>query len=276
MTTGVLAAVLTLEVLSFPVHSARAAAASLAIEHAATAAGSRVRRTRGYEGASDLLVLWGPGAPDRFEPMRRHLAAGGHVVALDLAYWQREQKFRISFDAAHPQAWVMRRPLSSDRLVDDGIVIRDAWDPRGPVVVGGIGEKAGVQYGIEMVRGWERAVIAQVQAAGRMVVYRPKRATGWSPDGVARASHVPIDACLSGASAVVTWHSNVAVDAIRLGIPVVCRDGAASAVASNLWREDLTPLSAEARETFLSNLAWFQWAPDEAQACWQFIQEALA
>ena len=39
-----------------------------------------------------------------------------------------------------------------------------------------------------------------------------------------------IDQALTGCSLVVTWHSNVAVDAIRMGIPVVCRDGAAAAV----------------------------------------------
>jgi len=269
------AALLTLEILTFPAHSSRASIAASALEHAAVRAGSRVRRSESYEGVSDLLAIWGPGAPDRVEPMRRQMAAGGHVVALDLAYWQRERKFRVSFDAAHPQDWVMRRLLASTRLAQDGIAFVDAWDPRGPVIVAGIGEKAGVQYGVDVVRTWEQAVIAQARSEGRRVYYRPKRQTSWRPNDVPVAGHGSIEACLAGASAVVTWHSNVAVDAIRAGIPAVCRDGAAAAVCPREWRSDLRPLSPETQRAFLANLAWFQWAPDEADACWAFIREAL-
>jgi hypothetical protein len=56
----------------------------------------------------------------------------------------------------------------------------------------------------------------------------------------------PIEHVLAGASLVVTWHSNVAVDAIRLGIPVICREGAAAAVCpSELGADDPRPLDPE-------------------------------
>ncbi len=103
----------------------------------------------------------------------------------------------------------------------------------------------------------------------RPLVYRPKpRETGH-----------PIEDVLAGCSLLITWHSNVAVDAIRMGIPVICRDGAPAAVCpSGLSSDPPSPLSADVRDRFLINLAWFQWgwAPIEAQGCWTFLQELLS
>jgi hypothetical protein len=87
----------------------------------------------------------------------------------------------------------------------------------------------------------------------------------------------PIDQALAGASLVVTWHSNVAVDAIRLGLPVICRDGAAAAVCPSDFRTtDPQPLPASVRDRFLANLAWFQWSNSEAAAFWPWAQEMLS
>ncbi len=271
---AIAAVVLTVELLQFQIQSTRSIKIFESLGKAAPAHGLSVHRTSRYQGGADLLVLWGPGAPDRFEPLRRQVANGGHVIALDLAYWDRDHKFRVSFDAPHPQAWVMKRPMPLTRLLADAVPILNTWNPDGPVIVAGIGEKAGVQYGSTAVREWESSVISQVKAAGRPVFYRPKK-QGPVP-GVPQAKAGPIDGALAGASCVVTWHSNVAVDAIRLGIPAVCRDGAAAAVCPSTWRQDLAPLDAGTRSQFLSNLAFFQWLPTEASQCWAFVRETLA
>lgn len=268
------AATRTVECLRFTPETARAAEALQALARGAAAAGIRIVPTSQYVGASDWLLLWGPGAPNRFAPMRDQVAAGGHVLALDGAYWQRDRKFRISIDAAHPQQWVLRKSLPASRYEADLGQHRAAWDPDGPVIVAGIGEKALVQYG-SVVMAWEAEMIAAARASGRTVLYRPKK-SGPVPAGVERASAAPIDQALYGASAVITWHSNVAVDAIRYGIPVVCKDGAAAAVCASTWSNTLMPLSIEWRQRFLQNLAWFQWAPSEAEACWAFLLELLA
>lgn len=110
----------------------------------------------------------------------------------------------------------------------------------------------------------------------RKIVYRTKKIGGPVPDGVTIAPMIPIELALAGASLVITWHSNVAVDAIRLGIPVICRDGAASAICpSDFGHDDPTPVAEDVREQFLRNLAYFQWAPNEATACWQFLREVM-
>jgi hypothetical protein len=81
---------------------------------------------------------------------------------------------------------------------------------------------------------------------------------------------------LAGSSLLVTWHSNVAVDAIRMGIPVVCREGAAAAVCPSELPETIAPMADDVRDRFLANLAWFQWRPDEAPEFWRWVPEVLA
>ncbi len=272
---AVAAAVLTAELLHFQVQSHRATQVLNAMQQAATKANVKARRTDRFDGASQVLLLWGPGAPDRVEPMRRQVANGGHAVVFDLSYWQRDHKFRVSIDAPHPQARVMAHARTPARFDADPVPVANLWKPDGPVVIAGIGEKATVQYGSD-VGTWEGEMIARAKAAGREVIYRPKKTDGRAPSGVTVASHGKIDSVLRGASAVVTWHSNVAVDAIRLGIPAICRDGAAAAVCGREWAPDLRPLDDAARRQFLANLAWFQWSPNEARQCWHWLIEVLA
>jgi hypothetical protein len=266
----------TVELLRFAPQSKRTAEFFEALAQAAPGAGIDLMVTDTYRGTASWLLLWGPGAPDRLPPMRQQLASGGHVVCADLAYWSRDTKVRVSIDAPHPQAWVLRQDWPGTRWQQDPAPIADTWDPRGPVLVAGIGEKATVQYGDDLVRAWERSMLHMAQARGCEVRYRPKLLRGVVLDGIPRAGTGPIDPILQGCSRVITWHSNVAVDAIRMGIPVICRDGAAAAVCPSTWTDDASPLAVDVRDRFLTNLAWFQWSGSEAAACWAFLRELLA
>jgi len=271
---AVAAAMITVEMLRFGPMSHRSQSLFNALAAASSKAHVKTAWSDTYKGEAEWLLIWGPGAPDRFAPMQRHLELGGHVVAFDLAYWDRDQKARVSIDGAHPQAWVMRRDWPTSRLKSDGIAISDAWNPKGPVIVAGIGRKARVQYG-EAVDAWEQA---QIRAcAGRQVRYRvkPGHSQAPPPPGLPLASG-SIERALAGASLLVTWHSNVAVDAIRMGIPVVCRDGAAAAVCPSVVTPEQRPLSNDVRDRFLANLAWFQWSHTESVQCWTFLRELLA
>jgi hypothetical protein len=262
------AAGLTVECVRYLPETHRAAEALNGFRRGASAVGIELATTEAYHGHSPWLLLWGPGAPERRAAMQRHTAAGGHAIALDLAYWSRDQKVRLTVDAPHPQALVMRRPLPAYRLKADSPPIADNyWRPHGPVVIAGIGRKATTQYGAEVVEAWEerQAEACRARWPLRPVVRRPKPLTPGTPDRDLR-----------DASLVVTWHSNIAVDAIRLGIPAVCVDGAAAAVCPSEIPADPRPLPAEVRATFLQNLAWFQWAPGEAAHCWRFLLELLA
>jgi hypothetical protein len=252
----------------------------------ARANGVHATTTPRYLGASDWLVLYGPGGLDRAEPMRRQKERGGRVICWDAPYWDRGTKLRVSIDHAHPQAWVMRHDWPIGRLVADGVEPGAVWDPDGPILVAGIGAKARAQYGHDLVRAWETQQVAECRARwpGRPVYYRPKPHHPEPPVAGAIVdpphAHWSIDHALAGVSLVVTWHSNVAVDAIRLGVPVVCADGAAAAVCrpgvATLVGANPAPLDVETRDQFLANLAWFQWAPDEAASCWRFLRALLA
>lgn len=266
---------LTIELLSFQPQSPRAIAAMRSLK--STAPRGAVASTT-YRGRSDVLVFWGPGAPERRAVMQRQVDRGGHALALDLSYWSRDRKFRVSVDAAHPQAWVMRRDWPATRLTSDRVLIADRWNPNGPVIVAGIGRKARVQYG-SAVEEWERQMMAAAATRWpeRRVLYRRKQLDAPVPVGATLANDGPIEGVLDGASLLITWHSNVAVDAIRLGIPVVCRDGAAAAVCpSELTDADPQPLAVDVRARFLQNLAWFQWAPEEARQFWAWVPQVLA
>ena len=266
-------AAVSVELLRFAPQSPQTAVLFQALQRAAESAGVHVEASSTYRGGSDWLMVWGPGHPARFEPMRQQVARGGHVIAWDAAYWERHRKFRVSIDAAHPQAYVLRRNWASTRLREDGVVLRDRYHPDGPIIVAGLGAKARTQYGPDRIEAWERARIAEAAPCGRPILYRSKAPGAPVPLGTRAASTGPIDAVLDGVSAVITYHSNVAVDAIRLGIPVRCQDGAAAAVCLPTWPPARLPLVV--RERFLANLAWFQWTPSEAADCWAFLRELL-
>jgi hypothetical protein len=272
------ATAVAVEMLHFEPESGRTQAWFTALEQGAKAQGVEVVRTNSYRGSVPWVLLWGPGAPGRGDILRRHVSTGGHVIAMDLAYWDRDRKARMSIDAPHPQAWVMREKMPPGRFKAENILVADKWKANGPVIIAGLGEKARVQYGPSFIDIWERRMAEACQARWpkRRIWYRKKKITSPVPDWANQSSCQPIDSVLTGASLVITWHSNVAVDAIRLGIPVICQDGAAAAVCpSELGESDPVPLDPEIRDRFLHNLAWFQWAPTESRGFWSFLQARL-
>lgn len=224
--------------------------------------------TSHYVGDAEWLIVWGPGETVRAAAIRRQVASGRHAIAIDLAYWSRNRKVRISIDGPHPQEWVMRRALPSTRFESDRPPLANVWNPDGPIIIAGVGCKARKQYGAPIVEAWENAMADTCRRLfpKRQIIRRPKKPVT-----------VPIEQALQGASLLITWHSNAAIDAIRMGVPVVCRDGAASAVCPQKPTQDQRPMSDEWRMRFLSQLAWFQWdLPREGVACWTFLQEMLA
>jgi hypothetical protein len=266
------------ELLQFEAESYRTAQWFRALEKAAPSRGIDLHRSTAYRGDSPWMLLWGPGAPDRRAIMERHIRNGGRAIVMDLAYWDRHEKARVSIDAPHPQAWVMKRNRPSDRVKKDRIVIKDAWKSTGPVVIAGLGEKARVQYGEDVVDKWEASMMREcrVRWPDRRILYRRKKPQYGVPGWADVAPACPIDQLLTKASLVITWHSNVAVDAIRMGIPAICRDGAAAAVCPSTLTDDPRPLAPEIRAQFLANLAYFQWSMQEAGLMWRNLLEILS
>lgn len=225
------------------------------------------------------LVVYGMGGADRLPISERHMAAGGVCVSWDLGYWQRKgpanvRKMRVSINGMHPQQWVMRGKYPGSRRWDEsGLEIRQAGNPKGPVVLVGNGPKSNAIGAAT----WAAVTSRELRALfpGRQIVYRPKPKrpfdVGVDFDLVDRG---PIDDLISGASLVVCRHSNVAVDACRLDVPVACEDGAAAAIYPTLAEWERQP-SARVRREFLHRLAWWQWSASEARQAWPWLLRQL-
>jgi hypothetical protein len=230
----------------------------------------RVERRRG-----SWLVLYGLGGADRIA-----YAADPKVIAFDMGYWDRKgsrRKWRVSLGGFHCHPHVMRGPRpDASRWEESGLRIEQAGDQSGPIVLVGNGPKStAIGAG-----GWTAAKSRELRAAypSRRIVYRPKPGKPMEA-GVKfdRADMGPIDDLLRRASLVVCRHSNVAVDACRLGVPVVCDDGAAAAIyPRSLGEADRQP-DAATREEFLHRLAWWQWTTEECRSgeFWRWMRCVL-
>ncbi len=227
------------------------------------------------------LVLYGLGGCDRLPHARLHMRHGGRLLAWDAGYWERkaeDRKFRVSFDGFHsPELMIRGENPGSDRWQKSGLNILDKSHPNGHIVLVGNGAKSSA-VGAE---GWAFAKSREIRALHprRPIVYRPKR--GFMERGIIRdgvAADQPIEAVLSQASLVVCRHSNVAVDACRHGVPVVCDDGAASAIYPARLEDEKKQPSLALRTEFLHRLAWWQWNTAEAERGepWPWIKEQLA
>jgi len=260
-------------VLSPPMFSARVDVQRIlkACRRGATEAGHEVEVVSDPSEAMvfDLLVLWGAGHPDMADATRFARSVGAHTLCWDIGYWGRSSTngyFRMAIDAGHADALVMRRDRDGSRLAKHGITLRSDFDPRGPIILVGMGWKSARQYG-ERVGAWEAAKAAEIVGLmhGRRLVFRPKPGNAQNCRAV-RGFEVddrPIEDVLRGASLVVCRHSNVAIDAIVAGVPVITEGGVAAAVCPRSLETKTKPLPNDIRRRFLANLAWFQWTAAE-------------
>lgn len=221
----------------------------------------------------DVLILYGLGGHDRLPVAQKHLSLGKPFIAVDIGYWGREDKdrvFRLSINSNHPENVMAGDAPSGERFLSANVPMGNLYDPEGHVLLIGNSSKSRV-FGTD---GWTGQQCEAIRAAfpDKKLIYRPKpkhpieRVSDY--DGL---SEGPIDEALIGVSLVVCRHSNVAIDACRLGVPVVCEGGAAAAIYPTLENYTAQP-SAEIRQEFLHRLAWWQYNSAEAVQCWEFIK----
>lgn len=203
-----------------------------------------------YRGNERLLMLWGYGRPDHAAVVARHLAEGGRAIMWDLGYFGKHEGYcRVSVDHWHPQRLLDKTPADPSRFEFFGIELRECFNPRGRVVIAGLGDKSRRFLGLN---GWEQ----MMQKKYRGAIIKRKR------------DKTPIQTILNGASLLVCRHSNCAIDATIAGVPFDCVDGAA------MWLRD-KPFTKENRLDFLRRLAWWQWKAEEAEQAWTFLEARL-
>lgn len=241
--------------------------------------GYETKEIRTYE-PCDVLVFWGYGHAVRRAAAERCMGDGGHAISWDLGYWDRQsdryhRKFRVSIDGFHPKPeMVMAGPIPSKlRWREARLPVNDVLYLSGHILLVGNGPKSVSAFAPD----WAAKKSQELRQAfpGHKIIYRPKpnRAaeTGVSHDGL---STEPIDEALRRASLVVCRHSNVAVDACRLGVAVVCDDGAAAAIYPQKLDDFQNQPGPETRLNFLRRLAFWQWSTYEAKegAFWDWVQ----
>ena len=258
------------EVLICPGTSTRGRKILGAMVSSARTAGVKVKVTTKWEGAAPVLMSYGVGHPVRSAWTREHVARGGRLLGWDLGYWDREKpdfKMRLTLDDDHPQRWI--QPEAPERFDRSGIQLREDADPKGHIVLSGIGRKQREHKGLSFQE-WELGTLKDLRSRfpGREIVFKPKRLEQTLPG--CRLLDGTIEEALKGASLLVCHHSNVAVDACIAGVPVECEDGAARA----LYQHGSTP-SPEQRLEFLRSLAWWQYSTSEAALAWKFIKRQI-
>lgn len=239
----------------------------------AVALGMRCHKSSTYQPCK-ALVVYGPGGPDRFPAVQEQIRLGRAALLFDIGYWDRAgygRKYRFSLNDLHPlPKYILAGPTPSSKRYDQsGLPIRQnaATAAMKRVLLVGNAPKA-CAVG---ARGWTSKKASQIR------VLMPEHSIAWRPKpGRPREARVDHDSvsienivkAVAGSTLVVCKHSNVAIDACIQGVPVVCENGAASAIyPSRLQDRELQP-SFEQRKEFLHRLAYWQWSQYETNDFW--------
>lgn len=218
---------------------------------------------------------------DAFVEYRR---AEKKAVYVDLGYWNRTEGgklygyHKIAVNSRHPTAYFQQRPMPSDRINKLGIKPKP-WKKDGKhILVAGMGAKAASVEGFKPSE-WEMAAIRELARwTDRPIVYRAK--PSWhNPERIGgtifSGKEQRLEEVLQDCWAVVTHHSNVAVDGLVEGIPCFCFHGVASIMGSQDLSTIESPVYPDDREQWLANIAYTQWRPDEMKTgeAWRYLRD---
>lgn len=233
-----------------------------------------------YQGPEhDVAVFYGYTATLR-RVMADYRASGRKAVYIDLGYWGREGQrgyHKVVVNARHPTEYFQNRKHDDSRLGRFGLSPK-RWREGRHILLAGMGDKAAGAEGFR-VEAFERDAIAALRhVTDRPIIYRPKPSwlmaqpidgTIYSPK-----SH-DLNAIMAGAHAVVTHHSNVAVEGLIAGVPAFCWKGVATPLALQDLARIEVPLYPDGREQWAADVAWTQWSIDEMDRglAWRYLKD---
>ena len=239
-----------------------------------------------YPGApeSDIAAFYGL-RDGLLELMRDYVKAGKVAVQVDMGYWSRTDGGRydgfhkISINSHHPTAYFQKVKHPADRF-DHHEIEPLPWFHDGEwFLLAGMSQKAAWVCGYEP-EVWERETVKMLQNhSNRGIIYRPKpswRGATRIEGTVFSTSDRELKLDIDRAYAVVTHHSNVGIDALIRGIPVMTVEGAASALGHKPSPELKRYFPEDAvRQQFLNDLAYTQWKPSEmaSGAAWAHFRD---
>lgn len=232
----------------------------------------RATITERYRGEAKLFVMWGVGAVGRSELRHQHIANGGTVLLWDIGFFKRTKHdghCKASINQDFATAWLDQTKPEPERWSELGIGLRDDYDPKGHIVLAGIGPKQHAYEGA-LIEQWEAHKLRELRRRfpDRRIVYRPKPRRPFAPLSCETDATSDIADVLRGAALVVCHHSNVAVDAVLAGVPFEADDGVAT------WLRD-KPYTREVRLDFVRRLARWQYKRAEMVEAWRFLRGVL-
>lgn len=224
------------------------------------------------------LVTYGLGGADRYKHGMAHVQKGRPLLSFDIGYWERKlpnRKYRFSLNGLHPTQVMQGEYPGDDRWQKSGLGIESIRvNAQGPIMLVGNAPKS-IVIGAE---NWTEEKSKEIRKTfpGKQILYRPKprrpQENGIDYDAVSTGQ---IDNELRRVSLVVCRHSNVAVDACRLGVPVVCDDGAAASIYPERLKDWQAQPDIAKRTEFLHRLAYWQWGVNEVELFWGWFFETF-
>lgn len=213
------------------------------------------------------------------------------AVYIDLGYFgrheggRREGFHKLALNARHPTAYFQKRKHDSSRFKHFNVPIQQWRGPKkgGYVLLAGMSAKAAAAEGFAPEE-WERGIVNEIRRyTDRKIMYRPKPNWPGAQD-IPETSMLPgtknegdVYHFLDNCHAVVTHHSNVAIEGLLHGVPVFCWDGVATAPGKAM--KDISqienPLTPIGREQWVWDIAWTQWSVPEMRSgdAWQHLKD---
>lgn len=206
--------------------------------------------------------------------MRGYRGAGKAAVYLDLAYWDRQNCYKVSVNSRHPVEYFQLYKHDDSRrkkFVKELLPYRQ----RDNILVAGMGSKAAWAEKLEPLNSWETNAIAEIKRhTDRPIHFRPKTPDAPPIPGSTYSPGIPLSVALASANVVVTHHSNVAVDGLINGAPAFAFAGVSSVIGLQDLSKIETPLYSDHREQWLNDVAYCQWSIKELRdgTCWNHLK----
>lgn len=216
----------------------------------------------------DLIAGYG------WKPVMReaHQRWPDKVLHCDLGFWSRSADLKTGYlKLAFGGRWspVVDREYDGARLAAHKVRIEPSRAPGKRVLVCGMSAKAAGTWDLRPQE-WEERAVKALRRAGAEVIYRPKQT--WYAAIRIHGSDFDrtgtIEQAMRRVDAVVSHHSNCAIDALAAGLPIYVETGIAKTLSVPAI-EDVVGAEApsiEARTAFLRQLAWHQWRLEELAA----------
>lgn len=235
--------------------------------------GDKVRFSQAV-GDDDLHVFWG---------MRRSwgkaaLQAGKKCLVVERAYLGDRFKWHaLGFNGLNGLADFCNESVPDDRWRKYWRHTAEPWKESGDyaLIIGQVPGDAALR-GLD-VGEWVGSVVEEARQRFGKVYFRP-HPLARKPVRVPGVEVMGGDLAkaLSGASAVITYNSNTAVDAVMAGVPAICFDRGSMAwdVCSHSISE---PLYRGDRDDWGRKIAYAQWLPEELSsgAAWRHLRESV-